>query len=266
MSMSETARDPARAGLGLPLDADVLRLAHKLREVGRELDQRYLDKSELVRMLLITLRGRRAHADRRAARHRQVGAGAPPGAPDRRPLLRVSADPVLRAQRDLRPGRHQGVPRGQLRPPRRGHAARGGDRLPRRDLQVELRDPELAAQHPERAAVLHRQRQHQGAALLALRRDQRGAQRRRAGRDLRPVPGAHAVGEPGQLSLSRAGRARHPRRDRRDRGRRRRAGQAAGVAGRRSASCRRASGSSCSSPRSSSRATRASSSRSGPRA
>src|SRR3954470_9537094 len=55
MSMSETARDPARAGLGLPLDADVLRLTHKLREVGRELDQRYLDKSELVRMLLITL-------------------------------------------------------------------------------------------------------------------------------------------------------------------------------------------------------------------
>src|SRR3954452_21190576 len=55
MSMSETARDPARAGLGLPLDAEVLRLTHKLREVGRELDQRYLDKSELVRMLLITL-------------------------------------------------------------------------------------------------------------------------------------------------------------------------------------------------------------------
>src|SRR5437868_108247 len=55
MSMSETARDPARAGLGLPLDAEVLRLTHKLRDVGRELDQRYLDKSEVVRMLLITL-------------------------------------------------------------------------------------------------------------------------------------------------------------------------------------------------------------------
>jgi len=54
MSMSETARE-ARSGLGLPLDADVLRLCHKLREVGRDLDQRYLDKSELVRMLLITL-------------------------------------------------------------------------------------------------------------------------------------------------------------------------------------------------------------------
>jgi MoxR-like ATPase len=37
------------------VDADVLRLGQKLREVARELDQRYLDKSELVRMLLITL-------------------------------------------------------------------------------------------------------------------------------------------------------------------------------------------------------------------
>src|SRR5437667_5135752 len=51
MSISETAR-PRPA---VPIDADVLRLAQKLREVGRELDQRYLDKSEVVRMLLITL-------------------------------------------------------------------------------------------------------------------------------------------------------------------------------------------------------------------
>jgi MoxR-like ATPase len=55
MTISETARDPARGGIGLPLDAELLRLCHKLRDVGRELDQRYLDKSELVRMLLITL-------------------------------------------------------------------------------------------------------------------------------------------------------------------------------------------------------------------
>src|SRR3954470_22459200 len=55
MTISETAREPSRTGASVPLDADVLRLTHKLREVGRELDQRYLDKSELVRMLLITL-------------------------------------------------------------------------------------------------------------------------------------------------------------------------------------------------------------------
>ncbi len=133
---------------------------------------------------------RRAHADRRAARHRQVGAGAPPGAAHRRALLRVPADALLRAERDLRPGRHQGLPRGDLHAPRRGDAARRRDRLPRRDLQVELGDLELAAQHPERAAVLHRRGQHQGAAVLALRRDERGPQRRRAGGDLRPLPGA----------------------------------------------------------------------------
>ncbi|HEY7376641.1 MAG TPA: AAA family ATPase [Polyangia bacterium] len=39
----------------LSLDADVLRVAQKVREVGRALDERYLDKSELVRMLLVTL-------------------------------------------------------------------------------------------------------------------------------------------------------------------------------------------------------------------
>jgi MoxR-like ATPase len=55
MTISETAREPPRPGIGMPLDAEVLRLCHKLREVGRDLDQRYLDKSELVRMLLITL-------------------------------------------------------------------------------------------------------------------------------------------------------------------------------------------------------------------
>jgi MoxR-like ATPase len=39
----------------LSLDADVLRVAQKVREVGRALDERYLDKSELIRMLLVTL-------------------------------------------------------------------------------------------------------------------------------------------------------------------------------------------------------------------
>ncbi|HXI57560.1 MAG TPA: AAA family ATPase [Polyangia bacterium] len=51
MSVSETA--PGRAAPAL--DAEALRLGQKLREVGRELDQRYLDKSELVRLLLVTL-------------------------------------------------------------------------------------------------------------------------------------------------------------------------------------------------------------------
>jgi MoxR-like ATPase len=45
------ARGPERAGL----DEELARLAVKLREVGRSLDERYLDKAEIVRMLLVTL-------------------------------------------------------------------------------------------------------------------------------------------------------------------------------------------------------------------
>jgi MoxR-like ATPase len=44
-------RVDARAGL----DEELARVAVKLREVGRSLDERYLDKSEIVRMLLVTL-------------------------------------------------------------------------------------------------------------------------------------------------------------------------------------------------------------------
>src|SRR3954454_14212818 len=46
---------PASPASSPALDAEALRIGHKLREVGRALDARYLDKSELVRMLLVTL-------------------------------------------------------------------------------------------------------------------------------------------------------------------------------------------------------------------
>ena len=51
MSVSE----PLAPRRMLSLDADVLRIAQKVRDVGRALDERYLDKSELIRMLLVTL-------------------------------------------------------------------------------------------------------------------------------------------------------------------------------------------------------------------
>jgi len=51
MSVSE----PIATRRTLSLDADVLRVSQKVREVGRVLDERYLDKGELVRMLLVTL-------------------------------------------------------------------------------------------------------------------------------------------------------------------------------------------------------------------
>jgi MoxR-like ATPase len=51
MSVSE----PLAARRLTPLDAEVLRIAQKVRDVGRALDERYLDKAELVRLLLVTL-------------------------------------------------------------------------------------------------------------------------------------------------------------------------------------------------------------------
>jgi MoxR-like ATPase len=49
MSVSESSPRPAGP------DAELLRAAQKVRDVGRALDERYLDKSEIVRMLLVTL-------------------------------------------------------------------------------------------------------------------------------------------------------------------------------------------------------------------
>src|SRR3954447_23783798 len=50
-----SAGEPLPTALAPALDAEALRIGHKLREVGRALDARYLDKSELVRLLLVTL-------------------------------------------------------------------------------------------------------------------------------------------------------------------------------------------------------------------
>ncbi|HVV48861.1 MAG TPA: AAA family ATPase, partial [Polyangia bacterium] len=52
--MSTSASEPFPAAPA-PLDAEALRIGHKLREVGRTLDARYLDKGELIRLLLVTL-------------------------------------------------------------------------------------------------------------------------------------------------------------------------------------------------------------------
>jgi MoxR-like ATPase len=51
MSVSESTAAARPTGP----DAELLRAAQKVREVGRALDERYLDKSEIVRMLLVTL-------------------------------------------------------------------------------------------------------------------------------------------------------------------------------------------------------------------
>jgi MoxR-like ATPase len=52
--MSTSVSEPFPAAQP-PLDAEGLRIGHKLREVARALDARYLDKGELIRLLLVTL-------------------------------------------------------------------------------------------------------------------------------------------------------------------------------------------------------------------
>ena len=157
------------------------------------MEHHFLDKQEIIRLLLISV----------VAGEHMLLVG-PPGTAKSAlvrlfarlidaTLLRVPAHPLHRAQRALRPGRHPRLPRGHLHAPHRDHAARGGDRLPRRDLQVELGDPELAAHHPQRAHVRQRRAGDAGAALVAVRRLERGAQRREPGGDLRPLPAARRL-------------------------------------------------------------------------
>lgn len=50
-----TVSDSVPRGRLGPIDADVLTLGQRLRDVGRALDARFLDKGELVRLLLVTL-------------------------------------------------------------------------------------------------------------------------------------------------------------------------------------------------------------------
>src|SRR3954469_1085296 len=50
-----TASDGAPRERANPIDADLLRVTQRLRDVAHDLDDRFLDKGELVRLLLITL-------------------------------------------------------------------------------------------------------------------------------------------------------------------------------------------------------------------
>jgi MoxR-like ATPase len=55
MSVSETVSGTGKGSRLGPIDADVLRVGQRLRDVARDLDERFLDKGELVRLMLVTL-------------------------------------------------------------------------------------------------------------------------------------------------------------------------------------------------------------------
>jgi len=50
-----TASEGVPRGRTSPIDAEVLRVGQRLRDVARDLDERFLDKGELVRLMLVTL-------------------------------------------------------------------------------------------------------------------------------------------------------------------------------------------------------------------
>ena len=186
----------------------------KVREVGRALDERFLDKEELVRLLLVTLV---------AGEHMLIV--GPPGTA-KSALVRHLARLVDARYFEYLLTRFSEP--NELFGPVDIKAFREGTYV--RRVEAMLPDAEIvfldeifksnSAILNSLLSILNERRfftgsaTHPGAAVLAVRRDQRGPQRRGAGGGVRSLPGPRAVGEPGQLPLPRPGRARPARRDR----------------------------------------------------
>ncbi len=152
---------------------------------------------------------RRAHGAGGPAGDGQVGADPALRQPGGRALLRVPADALHRAQRALRPGGHEGLSRGGVPQARGGDAAPGRDRVHGRGLQGQQRDPQLAADPAQRAALRQRRQRACVPPAQRLRRLQRGAQRRQPAGGLRPLPAARAQRQPRLLPLPQPGQPRH---------------------------------------------------------
>ena len=97
-------------------------------------------------------------------------------------LLRISADPVLRAQRGLRSDRPGPAPRGDGGDGHHRDAAGGGVRLPGRAVQCQQRDPEQPADRAQRADLPAGGRGPPAAVALAVRGLEPPARGRSAGR------------------------------------------------------------------------------------
>ena len=240
--MSTSVSEPLPTAPARPasLDAEALRIGHKLREVGRALDARYLDKAELVRLLLVTLV---------AGEHMLIV--GPPGTA-KSALVRHLARLIDARYFEYLLTRFSEP--NEIFGPIDIKAFREGTYL--RRVEAMLPDADIvfldeifksnSAILNALLSILNERRfftgaaQHQGAAVVALRRHERGPQRRRAERGVRSLPGARLFGEPGQLPFSRPHRARPARpRSRRCRRRPSPAVRAADHAGRASARCRR---------------------------
>ena len=251
--MAQTQNPPARRS---PPDAS-------RADGARSLESRFLGKDEVIRLLLIAV----------VAGEHAVLVG-PPGTA-KSALIRMFAR-LLQANyfeylltrftepnelfgpvdiAAFREGRYQRRTEGML--------PELGDRLPRRDLQVEQRDPQLAAHAPQRAPLHVGRRRDEVPAALVLRRLERGARpTRRSPRS--STASCCAFGRTISTPTTSTTSSRRASSTRSARSPTRRCSRSHRRA--RSRSCIAPSRSACSSPRSSSASTRAWSSRSAPRA
>src|SRR5581483_722257 len=175
---------------------------------GAEADVPRARRADRRRALRAPLRAARAH--HRPAGHCEVDAGGRALPPHRRrELLPVAADALHDARRDFRRGEPPRAGAGRLPTRDRAQAARSAYRVSRRDLQGELVDSQRNPHGDQRAALSQRQGDRQGAAALALRREQRAAGGRRAAGALRPLsPALRRQLYLGRLPLSPHARSR----------------------------------------------------------
>ena len=232
--MSTSVSEPFSTAPASPasLDAEALRIGHKLREVGRALDARYLDKGELIRLLLITLV---------AGEHMLIV--GPPGTA-KSALVRHLARLIDARYFEYLLTRFSEP--NEIFGPIDIKAFREGTY--QRRVEAMLPDAEIvfldeifksnSAILNALLSILNERRFFTGAASIKVPLSSLFGATNEVPNDealgggVRSLPGARLLGEPGQLSFSRPGRARAARGDRGAVGGGRAAGAAARHAGR----------------------------------
>ncbi len=145
-------RERAPRGIDVQRAASLARIREELNHMLPR--TRRTDRRRAVRAALA-----QPCADHRTARHGQVDAGRRAMHADRgRQLFPVAADPLQHARGNLRRGQPARPGTRRLPARDRAQAARGAHRLPRRNLQGQLVDPERAADPHQRAHLSQRPR------------------------------------------------------------------------------------------------------------
>ena len=182
------------------------------RHVVDPLKRRFVGRDEVIDLIALAVVAGEHLFLLRPAGHGQVGARPPVRRGGARPLLRVPADALLRAERDVRPDRPRPAARGDGRHGHHRHAAGGRVRLPRRAVQRQQRHPEQPADGAQRARLPPRGRDAPAAAASSVRGVEPPAGGRRPAGAVRPLPAplpgrAAAAGSAAEPAGRRAGRS-----------------------------------------------------------